>query len=217
MNAMKIFHTPVGTSALVVAVVIAGMVFALVWQEGDESGSAARVHIDTYGETDASSAERVTLPPRQPFQNVSKEDLRCLALAIYFEARGESIDGQWAVGDVVLNRVHSKSYPDSVCGVVWQGAPRQGKPDRLFRCQFSFACDGLSDTPRNTTAWEQAMGIAREMLHRGMRGSLHDNVLYYHAEYVSPAWAGAMLQVAQIGKHVFYIDERRRPKKATPG
>ena len=217
MDAMKIFHTPIGASALVVAVVTAGMAFTLVWQKGDESELAARVHTGTYGQTDAFPAERVALSRREPFENVSKEELECLAQAIYFEARGESIDGQWAVGDVVLNRVHSESYPNSVCGVVWQGAPRVGRPDRLFRCQFSFACDGRPEDTHNTVAWNQALDIARQMLHTGMRGSLHDNVLYYHAEYVSPAWAGAMLQVAQIGKHVFYIDERRRPKKATPG
>ena len=214
MDTKKIFRTPVDVGALVVAIVIVGAVlFALVWREGGEP-SAAWVHVDTYEQTDA---EQAALPPRQPFQNASEEDQKCLALAIYFEARGESIDGQQAVGDVILNRVRSKSYPDSVCDVVWQGAKRYGRPARLFRCQFSFACDGRPETTPNEAAWEQAMDIASKMLHKGMRSSLHDNVLYYHAEYVSPAWAQAMLQVAQIGKHVFYTDERRRPKKATPG
>ncbi len=220
MSDMRLLRL-LSVDALVAAIVIVGVAFGLVWQEEkeDEVMSVAQVHIDTYQQMEASPAEADTpLLPRQPFQNVSEEDHVCLAQAIYFEARGESVDGQQAVGDVVLNRVLSESYPDSVCGVVWQGAPRYGgRPDRLFRCQFSFACDGLSETPYNKPAWDQAMEIAREMLYTGMRGSLHDNVLYYHAEYVSPDWARAMSQVAQIGKHVFYTKEQRRPEKTTPG
>ena len=217
MSDMRLLRL-LSVDALVAAIVIVGVAFGLVWQKEDEVMSIAQAHIDTYQQTEASPAEADTpLLPRQPFQNASEEDQVCLAQAIYFEARGESVDGQQAVGDVVLNRVLSESYPNSVCGVVWQGAPRYGLPDRLFRCQFSFACDGLSETPYNKPAWDQAMEIAWGMLHTGMRGSLHDNVLYYHAEYVSPDWARAMSQVAQIGKHVFYTKEQRRPEKTTPG
>ena len=208
----------ISVEALVVAILIVGIAFTLVWQKEGEEMSISQAHINTYSQTGAFRAEQDMPPLRQPFQDVSEEDQKCLAQAIYFEARGESVDGQQAVGDVVLNRVLSESYPDSVCGVVWQGAPPYGRrPARLFRCQFSFACDGLSDTPYDKIAWEQAMEIAWGMLHTGARGSLHDNVLYYHAEYVSPTWAQAMFEVAQIGKHVFYSKERGRPDKTTPG
>lgn len=217
MNGMG-FLRLVSVDSFVAAIVIAGIAFALVWQKEGEEMSISQAHINTYLQTGALHAEQdAPPPPREPFQNVSEEEQKCLAQAIYFEARGEPVDGQQAIGDVVLNRVRSESYPDSVCGVVWQGVPRSGIPDRLFRCQFSFACDGLPETPHNGPAWKQAMEIAWVMLHTGMRGSLHDNVLYYHAEYVSPAWARAMFQVAQIGKHVFYTKERRRLDKTTPG
>ena len=163
---------------------------------------------------DGTSPTKVTyaaIPqPRAPIV-VSVEEQKCLAQAIYFEARSEPIDGQRAVGTVILNRVRSKSYPDTICGVVWQGAPK------LFSCQFSFACDGRSDNPKNPRAWNEALAIAADLLSNGTRSALHDNVLYYHAEYVSPAWASTMSRVAQIGKHVFYSRERRLPRKTTPG
>lgn len=215
MDDTKTSHST-AADVLVSASVIVAIAFMLVWQEGDVQMSISEAHIKTYERTEGFRAGQTTPPlAREPFQDVSAEEQKCLAQAIYFEARGESVDGQQAVGDVVLNRVRSDSYPNSVCGVVWQGAPRTGLPKRLFRCQFSFACDGRPETPYDKVAWEQAMEIAWEMLHMGMRGSLHDNVLYYHAEYVSPDWARAMQRVAQIGKHVFY--ERMRPNKATPG
>jgi spore germination cell wall hydrolase CwlJ-like protein len=131
----------------------------------------------------------------------------CLAQAIYHEARGEPEKGQWAVAEVILNRVASSSYPDSVCGVVFQGA------DNLHRCQFSFACDGRADGGGNGNvlvreAWVKANVIAlaayRDYLTGRHLKMLPASALYYHAARVSPEWAASFKQVAQIGTQIFY-------------
>ena len=83
---------------------------------------------------------------------------KCLATAIYFEARGESVRGQIAVAQVVLNRVFSPFYPNEVCGVVYQNAERHDS------CQFTFACDGIPDIVTEPDAWARAKHIARDML-----------------------------------------------------
>lgn len=122
----------------------------------------------------------------------------CLARAIYFEARSESELGQLAVANVILNRVKNPVYPKSICGVVYQGA------DQANACQFSFACDGLSDNPRSGSAWQQAKRVAA----RAMAGSSDVQVIstatHYHADYVSPKWSGTMTRLIQIGRHIFY-------------
>ena len=131
-------------------------------------------------------------------------EFACMALTIYFEARGEPRDGQIAVGDVVLNRKRAAAYPDDVCEVVLHGGAI-----RRHACQFSFICDGSSDRPREERAWEHAKRLAWDMLYDGGGGSLPADALYYHADYVSPPWARSMYQVAQVGRHIFYSGDRR--------
>lgn len=123
---------------------------------------------------------------------------QCLATGLYFEARGETYEGQLAVAEVVLNRVQSKYYPNSICGVVYQGA------NRSSGCQFSFACDGVSDIPRNKKAWSRAYAAATKVLNGYSRATLVGGATYYHADYVRPRWAREMTPVAKIGKHIFY-------------
>jgi spore germination cell wall hydrolase CwlJ-like protein len=122
---------------------------------------------------------------------------RCLAQAVYFEARSEPVDGQIAVAQVVLNRVANPRYPDTVCGVVFQGERRR------HRCQFSFACDGRSDAPHNARAWQQAQRVARLVRDR-LIDDLAGQATHYHAVYVRPAWASRLQQTARLGRHVFY-------------
>lgn len=136
----------------------------------------------------------------------------CLALAIYFEARSEPRAGQQAIGEVIVNRVRSEAYPDSVCDVVLQG----GASKRYF-CQFSFFCDGLPDRPVNRHAWKQANHIAWQVLTGGTARHLQDNVLHYHAVYVSPPWAETMFRVARIGKHLFYTLKGHQGRGITSG
>ena len=124
----------------------------------------------------------------------------CLARAIYFEARSESEMGQLAVAKVVLNRVKDPSYPKTICGVVYQGSDRQNA------CQFSFACDGISDQPRTRVAWDRAKRLAS----RAIAGDQSINILgaatYYHADYVTPKWSSSFKRLIKIGRHIFYTD-----------
>lgn len=122
---------------------------------------------------------------------------RCLTEALYFEARGESLAGQVAVAEVILNRVDSRRYPDSVCAVVGQGS------ENLNACQFSFKCDGKKEEMANREAFERAGQIARLMLD-GRDRSLTLNATHYHADSVNPRWARRLVPTAKIGAHVFY-------------
>lgn len=116
----------------------------------------------------------------------------CLASAVYFEARGETLEGQLAVAEVVLNRARSGRYPASWCGVVRQPA------------QFSFVRRGrIPAAPRASEAWRRAVAIARVAESRAQR-LLPENVLWYHAAYVSPSWGRRLDRNGQIGAHIFY-------------
>jgi hypothetical protein len=124
----------------------------------------------------------------------------CLARAIYFEARSESEVGQLAVAKVVLNRVKDPAYPKSICQVVYQGSQRPNA------CQFSFACDGISDEPKQREAWTKS----KQMASRALAGDQSIQILgaatYYHADYVTPKWSSSFKRLIKIGRHIFYSD-----------
>jgi spore germination cell wall hydrolase CwlJ-like protein len=126
-----------------------------------------------------------------------RDQAQCLTEAIYFEARGEPVQGQFAVAEVILNRVEAAEFPSSVCGVVRQGARSGGA------CQFSYACDGNSLRMHERDAHRQAAKIADLML-RGAPRALTDGATYFHARHVNPRWARVFARTAQIGAHVFY-------------
>lgn len=147
------------------------------------------------------------IPTHKRLDNARKERL-CLAQAIYHEARGEPEKGQWAVANVVLNRVVSKRYPSTICGVVFQNA-HKGR----YRCQFSFACDGRSDMGGNGNrivreSWVRANVMALSAFQQFKKGNrpqtLPATVLYYHTLNVSPDWSNSFRAVAAIGSHIFY-------------
>ncbi len=131
-------------------------------------------------------------------QDKPARENRCLAEAIYFEARGESGEGQAAVAQVVLNRVSSGLYPATICGVVYQNRWHYNA------CQFSFACEGKSLRIDEPDAWRQAVRIARDVTSgetyvADIGGSTH-----FHANYVQPRWARRLEKMDVIGHHVFY-------------
>lgn len=126
------------------------------------------------------------------------KEQRCLAEGIYFEARGESEEGQVAVAQVVLNRVKNPAYPDSICGVVYQNRHKRN------RCQFSFACDGIKDRISSPDAWNTAQRLAREVLDGKQYSKMVDASTHYHATYVNPRWAKSMAKRGQVGLHIFY-------------
>ena len=125
--------------------------------------------------------------------------VRCLAEAVYFEARSELRLGQMAVAQVVMNRVKNPAYPDTICGVVYQNK------HWLNRCQFSFACDRIRDVVTDQASWKQAMEIAEGYTSQTMWLSDIGASTHYHATYVRPAWAPTMKRVERIGQHIFYL------------
>jgi len=132
-------------------------------------------------------------------QGVAKggADWRCLAEALYFEARGESVKGQFAVAEVILNRVDDPSYPNTVCGVIHQGTGRK------YQCQFTFTCDGSPDTIREQDAFRR-VGIVAKLMVEGATRSLTHGATHYHTRAVSPRWARQFSRTATIGVHYFY-------------
>ena len=129
----------------------------------------------------------------------NRSEKKCLARAIYFEARSESRAGQIAVANVIMNRKVNRYYPNTVCRVVNQGAKRR------TGCQFSFRCDGQSDIPREKKPWRASREIASLVLSGKLRDTRLRGVTHYHAEYVKPKWAKQFRRVAKIGKHIFYV------------
>ena len=125
---------------------------------------------------------------------------RCLTEALYFEARGEETRGQFAVAEVILNRVDSGRFPGTVCAVVKQGTGRK------WQCQFTYTCDGLPETVYDRRSWALMGKIARLALDGAPRG-LTRGALFYHADYVSPSWSRVFFRTATIGAHHFYSPE----------
>jgi spore germination cell wall hydrolase CwlJ-like protein len=120
----------------------------------------------------------------------------CLAMAVYYEARGEHLDGQLAVAEVVINRVQSPDFPGTVCEVV-----KQDTGPKKYDCQFSFYCDGMPEDPKEIAAWSTAKDIADMAL----RGEVLDHgATFYHAVEVKPYWAKHFEFVGRIGDHMFY-------------
>lgn len=131
-------------------------------------------------------------------QVVSEKELWCLASAIYFESRGEKYRGQIAVAQVVMNRLHHRIYPKTICGVVFQNQNKRNA------CQFSFACDGRPERVTDAKAWKQAEEIARGVVQGTLYVTEVGKATHYHATYVYPQWAPRMKKVTKIGLHVFY-------------
>lgn len=145
---------------------------------------------DPGGTIDLSAMQRVSVETSDP-------EWRCLTEALYFEARGESQIGQIAVAEVILNRVDSARYPDTVCAVVRQGSSRGPG------CQFSYNCDGKKEVIANREAYEALGKIAWVML-QGRPRTLTGKATHYHTTQVRPKWARRLVQTARIGDHVFY-------------
>jgi Cell Wall Hydrolase len=176
--------TPIEIAAVPVSLPHGGM--SLRIDRGRSSSAVARV-----------PAERPNYAEFIAPDNLSREQ-RCLAEAVYFEARSEPEEGQAAVAQVVLNRMKSGLYPSSVCGVVYQNRHRH------LACQFTFACEGKSLRITDSESWRSAARVAKEVLEgktylADVGGSTH-----YHANYVRPRWAKRLKKMDVIGRHIFY-------------
>ena len=169
-----------------------------------------------------SFAQAVTLPnvvEGELYTESSHPELYCLAKNIYFEAKSEPIAGQYAVADVVLNRVKDSRFPNTICEVVYEGPVRESwqtkkQPDledaeRIYhpirdRCQFSWWCDGKSDNIKDGDAWRKAQEIAYRLVNDYKHRGLTEGATHYHATYVNPKWAPTLDLVGRIGTHIFY-------------
>jgi spore germination cell wall hydrolase CwlJ-like protein len=136
--------------------------------------------------------------------------LMCMALNMYHEAKNQSMLGQLAVGQVVMNRVEDKRFPDNVCDVVTEAVTYKGtdKPV-LHKCQFSWYCDGQKDEPDfDSKEWWDAKEYASIVLSGAIMLDVTEGATHYHATYVRPAWAKTKTKTTRIDRHIFYRWEK---------
>lgn len=133
-------------------------------------------------------------------------ETQCLAEAIYYEARSETRSGQRAVGEVIKNRVASKHFPNSVCGVVYEGSQRK------TGCQFTFTCDGSMDAAPKGKAWDRSVRTAKTVMTGGYT-PITNYATHYHTLEVSPKWSATLRMTRRVGSHVFY---RFAPRNYVP-
>ena len=155
--------------------------------------AAVLLTIFTASNTSAESAMTIGIT-----QDIFPEEY-CLALNIYYEARSSNLADKYSVADVVLNRVESTRYPNTICEVVHQGY-RKGRRD----CQFSWYCDGKSDVPRDQDRWMEAQTIAWSISKWDQMRGITEGATHYHATYVKPHWASKLQLIGRIGLHIYY-------------
>lgn len=131
------------------------------------------------------------------------ENWACLTEALYFEARGETVRGQFAVAEVIMNRVRSGQFPNSPCAVIHQGTGKR------YQCQFTYTCDGHEEAIAEPQAYERVAKVARAIID-GAAADLTGGATHYHNTAVRPRWAKTFTETARIGVHIFY-----RPKYRT--
>lgn len=125
------------------------------------------------------------------------EEWSCLAEALYFEARGETVKGQFAVAEVIMNRVKSERFPSSACGVINQGTGKK------YQCQFTYTCDGHKEVIKEQRAFERVSKVARVTLD-GKAPEVTEGATHYHTTAVKPRWSKTYTKTAAIGTHIFY-------------
>ena len=177
--------------------------------------------LNQYWNPEAFSIKRAHTDAMPPMLMISKEnfqlnvdqvdpiELECMSKNIYFEASTESTAGKIAVGQVVLNRKDSISFPNTVCDVIYEGKHyKSGFPVR-DRCQFSWYCDGKHDRPFRGKLWENSVELAKFLLESNDLVDITDGATFYHADYISaPRWASAKIKTVTIDRHIFYSSRR---------
>lgn len=157
------------------------------------------LHIPTYNDIKAAVSSLV--PQESNAVAIPKDDLQCMAENIYYEAATQSYVGKIAVGMVVLNRVKTPGYPDTVCKVIYEGSQNV----RTSSCQFSWTCAPHKGVDKSSLYWQQSLAAAKELLSK--KDTIIDvteGATSYHADYVSPAWSKQLHFVTQIDQHIFY-------------
>ena len=191
----------VGALLLVLATCVAReAVFA--YRNYVASGASKNVTINM------AAAKTVSVAPKPTPIEVAAEQLlaqrRCLAEAMYYEARGEGTVGEMAIAEVIFHRMRSSLYPNTICGVVFEGAQDKRA------CKFSFVCNGAMERPKNPHSWVVARLLAAKIMTGAVRlGDITENATSYHAVSVDPRWAAALQKTVQIGNHIFYRPRTR--------
>ena len=181
-------------------------------------GVAPLVSINLFAETlnrvfspGPSAAKAVESPVELAAARLTAES-QCLAEAMYYEARGEGIDGQKAVAEVVLQRTRNRNYGNTVCSVVYEGV-EPGRRD----CQFSFACDGSPEHPKEESVWAETKLMAEKIMTGQMKlANRTQYAVSYHSVDVTPFWSDSMVKTVQIGNHVFYRFAPRNAVSRSP-
>ncbi|MGY8864314.1 MAG: cell wall hydrolase [Methylophagaceae bacterium] len=138
------------------------------------------------------------------------ENTYCMALNIYHESRSENLAGKFAVADVVMNRVYDRRYPHTICSVIYQAEMKPSWKDPLDmipvrnRCQFSWFCDGKSDEPAESDAWNESLLVAHQSINEGRMAGITEGATHYHTTSIEPYWASSLNQIGTIGSHIFY-------------
>ena len=174
----------------------------LIWSSAEATTPYPAPPLPNPKPADALTTVRTT-PFGTPGLANDESELLCLAQAIYFEARGEPELGQRAVGQVILNRVASPRYPDTICGVVHQNAHLHN------RCQFSYVCDGKPEIITEKARWQEILSLARGLFACRDPFAAKDTLwtsTHYHADYVSPTWAKALRLTGRVGSHIFCFE-----------
>lgn len=132
------------------------------------------------------------------------DEVECLALNIYHEARNQPIAGKLAIAQVTLNRMKDDRFPNTICGVVYQGYYNGNAPIK-YKCQFSWWCDGKSDRPKELKSWKSVLSLAK-LIHNGVFDNVDvvKDATHYHAVYVKPYWTKKKKKVKVIADHIFY-------------
>lgn len=181
-----------GALLLIAAVALAGMALN---PYTDHTGDAAK-HAHA-----VQSARMVAAKPAPSEIAMAQllAERRCLAEAMYYEARSEGVIGQEAVAEVVFHRMRNRNYPSTVCGVVFEGS------ELRHACQFSFTCNGDMKKPIEKHAWAESKLLAAKIMTGAVRlADITDHATSYHADYVDPVWAAHLVKTVQIGRHIFY-------------
>jgi spore germination cell wall hydrolase CwlJ-like protein len=202
------------TTPIIVSFLI--LTFTTYWITYDDQEQEVQIPLESQTQnestvTEQTEPESAELPERDRSRvnGFEKSELLCLSLNIYHESRSDNLAGRISVADVVLNRVDSTLFPNTVCGVVHQAKTRVNWKGNVVpvrgMCHFSWYCDGMSDEPLEEDAWEDAQIVAELALNGGWRG-ISEGATHYHATYVEPNWINdrGMVPVGRIGEHKFY-------------
>jgi len=193
----SITHSPLDSVRLCAFIFFFSLSFFLAKELYDASVRYRTLENELYD--NQKSADEIIRDLRKKLSHADfiRTETECLAKNIYFEANTESVEGKLAVATVTMNRVQSHIFPKTVCGVVLDQSSRG--------CQFSWVCDGKSDIVRDRHAYMESVRIAEDVLLSNRRSRIiTPDVLYYHANYVNPAWARTKKLFTTIGAHLFY-------------